>query len=280
MTQESREAPIVDAHAHIFTQDMPMAASAWHRPEYSFTAEDYLRTLDEHGVHFGVIAGISIFGYYNDYMLEKLRKYKRLRGTVNIPPTTERCVLEQMKQDGVIGIRLQLARRDELPNLDSEEYRLLFRRAADLDWHVHMVVEGRKWPGLLPPVEASGVKIVIDHFSHPEPDQGEQCEGYQAVLRSVEKGRTWVKLSAGYRLTWQHGVKKRDPRADELARRLARNLLYHAGPERLVWGSDCPFVGYEAAVTYRDTLNDLAEWVPDPAARGRMSETALKLYFG
>ena len=280
MTQELREAPIVDAHAHIFTQEMPMASSAWHKPDYSFTAEDYLRVLDEHGVHFGVIAGISIFGYYNDYMLEKLRKHKRLRGTVNIPPTTERHVLEQMKQDGVIGIRLQLARRKDLPNLDSEEYRLLFRRAADLDWHVHMVVEGRKWPELLPPVEASGVKIVIDHFGHPEPEKGEQCEGYQAVLRSVEKGRTWVKLSAGYRLTWLHGVKQRDPRADELARRLARNLLYHAGPERLVWGSDCPFVGYEAAVSYRDTLNDLAEWVPDAAARGKMSETALKLYFG
>ena len=280
MTQELREAPIVDAHAHIFTSDMPVSSSAWHKPDYSFTAEDYLRALDENGVHFGVIAGISIYGYYNDYMLEKLRKYKRLRGTVNIPPTTERYVLEQMKQDGVIGIRLQLARRDELPNLDSEEYRLLFRRAADLDWHVHLVVEGRKWPALLPAVEASGVKIVIDHFAHPEPEKGEKCEGFQAVLRSVEKGRTWVKLSAGYRLTWQHGVKQRDPRADELARRLARNLLYHAGPERLVWGSDCPFVGYEAAVSYRDTINDLAEWVPDAATRGKMSDTALKLYFG
>src|SRR4029079_15643206 len=113
MTQELPEAPIVDAHAHILTSHMPTASSAWHKPDYSFTAEDYLRVLDENGVHFGVIAGISIFGHYNDYMLEELRKYKRLRGTVNIPPTTERYVLEKMKQDGVIGIRLQLARRNE-----------------------------------------------------------------------------------------------------------------------------------------------------------------------
>jgi predicted TIM-barrel fold metal-dependent hydrolase len=279
MTQELREAPIVDAHAHIFTQDMPVAASAWHKPEYSFTAEDYLRTLDEHGVHFGVIAGISIYGYYNDYMLEKLRTYKRLRGTVNIPPTTERHVLEQMKRDGVVGVRLQLSRRKEIPDLDTEEYLLLFRRVADLDWHVHLVIEGPRWPALLPALEASGVKIVIDHFGHPDPEQAEHCAGFQAVLRSVEKGRTWVKLSAGYRLTWQHGQQHRDPRADELARRVAGKLLEHAGPERLVWGSDCPFVGHEAAVSYRDTLNDLATWVPDPAMRGRMSATALELYF-
>jgi len=200
--------------------------------------------------------------------------------SIDVPPTTERYVLEKMKEDGVIGVRLQLSRRKELPDLGSEEYQLLFRRVADLDWHVHLVVEGPRWPGLLPPLEASGAKIVIDHFGHPDPDKGENCEGFQSVLRSVEKGRTWVKLSAGYRLTWENGQKRRDPRADELARRIARKLLYHAGPERLVWGSDCPFVGHEASVSYRDTLNDLAGWVPDAAARGKMSDTALKLYFG
>jgi len=274
-----RDAPIVDAHAHIFTQDMPLGSSAWHRPEYGFTAEDYLRMLDEHGVHFGVIAGISIYGYYNDYMLEQLRKYKRLRGTVNIPPTTDRYVLERMKQDGIVGMRLQLTRRKELPDLASEDYRLLFRRVADLDWHVHVVVEGPHWPAVLKQLEPTGVKIVIDHFGHPDPQQGENCAGFQAVLRSVERGRTWVKLAAGFRLTWADGQKRRDPQADLLAARLARNLLQHAGPERLVWGSDCPFVGYEPFVSYRDTLNDFEAWAPDATTRRKMSDTALKLYF-
>jgi predicted TIM-barrel fold metal-dependent hydrolase len=274
-----RDAPVVDAHAHIFTRDMPLGASAWHKPDYGFTAEDYLRTLDEHGVHFGVIAGISIYGHYNDYMLEQLRKYKRLRGTVNVPPTTERYVLERMKQDGVVGIRLQLARRKELPDLAGEDYRLLLRRVADLDWHVHVVVEGPQWPQVLPKLEASGAKIVIDHFGHPDPREAENCAGFEAVLRSVEKGRTWVKLSAAYRLTWADGQKRRDPNADAIAGRAARKLLEHAGPERLVWGSDCPFVGHEASVTYRGTLDDLDSWAPDIVTRRKMSATALKLYF-
>jgi predicted TIM-barrel fold metal-dependent hydrolase len=276
----AHDAPIVDAHAHIFTKDMPLGASAWHAPDYGFTAEDYLRTLDEHGVHFGVIAGISIYGYYNDYMLEQLRKYKRLRGTVNVPPTTDRYVLERMKADGIVGVRLQLTRRKELPDLASEDYRLLLRRVADLDWHVHVVVEGQLWPTVLEKLEASGAKLVIDHFGHPDPRDAENCAGFQAVLRSVEKGRTWVKLSAGYRLTWAAlGQAQRDPRADEMARKLAGKLLEHAGPERLVWGSDCPFVGHEAAVSYRDTLDDLDAWVPDAVTRRKISATALKLYF-
>ena len=68
------EPPVVDAHAHIFTAEMPLADSAWTKPDYGFTAEDYLRVLDAHGVHFGVIAGISIYGQYNDYMIEALRR--------------------------------------------------------------------------------------------------------------------------------------------------------------------------------------------------------------
>ena len=75
------EPPVVDAHAHIYSASMPVSSSAWFRPGQAFTAEQYLAVLDAHGVHFGVIAGISIFGSYNDYMISQLRRYKRLRGT-------------------------------------------------------------------------------------------------------------------------------------------------------------------------------------------------------
>jgi predicted TIM-barrel fold metal-dependent hydrolase len=272
--------PVVDAHAHIFTPDMPLADSAWMKPAYAYTAEDYLKDLDAHGVHFGVIAGISIYGQYNDYMIEALRRHRRLRGTVNVPPTIDRYTLERMKADGVVGVRLQLSRRRQLPDLGGEDYRLLLRRVTDLDWHVHLALEGAQMPAVLPALEASGVRVVLDHFAHPDPSQGIGNAGFEAVLRSVQKGRTWVKLSAGYRLTWlstREGAP--DPRAMELARDAAAKLLREAGPERLVWGSDAPFVGHEQSLTYADTLAHFAEWVPDAGARRRMMDTALRLYF-
>lgn len=272
--------PVVDAHAHIFTPDMPVADSAWMRPDYGFTAEDYLAVLDAHGVHFGVIAGISIYGHYNDYMLESLRRHRRLRGTVNIDPATDRYTLERMKADGVVGVRLQLSRRRELPDLASEPYRLLLRRVADLDWHVHLAVEGPQMPAVLAQLEQSAARIVLDHFAHPDPVEGLDGPGFQAVLRSIARGRTWVKLSAGFRLTWQsRGSGVPDPVAMQLARAAASRLLAEAGPERLLWGSDCPFVGHESSLTYADALRSFAEWVPSAAARRRMSDTALRLYF-
>ncbi len=275
------EPPIVDTHAHIFTMDMPRSDSAWFEPQYGFTAEQYLALLDRHGIHFGVIAGISIYGLYNDYMIEQLRRYRRLRGTANVAATTDRYTLERMRSDGIVGIRLQLTRREELPNLASEEYRLLLRRLADLDMHVEVIVEGPRCPQVLELLEASGVKIVVDHFGHPDPLKGVRCAGFQAVLRSIERGRTWVKLSAGYRLTWaKAGQATRDTESLRLAQELAQSLLQNAGAERLLWGSDCPFVGHESAVSFDDTLEELARWVPDGHVRRRISDTALRLYFG
>lgn len=272
--------PVVDAHAHIFTPDMPVADSAWMRPDYGFSAEDYLAVLDAHGVHFGVIAGISIYGHYNDYMIESLRRHPRLRGTVNIDPSTDRYTLERMKGDGVVGVRLQLSRRRELPDLASEPYRLLLRRVADLNWHVHLAVEGPQMPAVLAQLEQSGARIVLDHFAHPDPVQGLDGNGFQAVLRSIARGRTWVKLSAGYRLTWQsQGSGTPDQVAMQLAQAAATRLLAEAGPERLLWGSDCPFVGHESSLTFADALRNFQEWVPSAAARRRMSDTALRLYF-
>jgi predicted TIM-barrel fold metal-dependent hydrolase len=280
MSAEMIDPPVVDAHAHIFKPDMPVADSAWMKPDYAFTAADYLKVLDAHSVHFGVIAGISIYGNYNDYMIDELRRQPRLRGTVNIDPATDRYTLERMKADGIVGVRLQLSRRKELPDLGSEVYRLLLRRVADLNWHVHLALEGRLLPAVLPALEASGVRVVLDHFGHPDPEQGVQNEGFQALLRSVDKGRTWVKLSAAYRLTWlgQHSGPP-DPKALALAQAAADRLVQVAGPERLLWGSDCPFVGHESSLTFGDTLRAFQQWVPSPQVRRKISDTALRLYF-
>lgn len=273
--------PVVDCHAHIFQQDMPLSSNAWTRTDYSFTADDYLALLDEYGIHFGVISGLSISGFYNDYMISELRKHKRLRGTAIVSPATDRYSLERMREDGIIGIRLQLARMTELPDFRSEEYNLLFRRVRDLDWHVHVAIEGPLLPPVLEALEESGVKVVIDHFGHPDPKLGVNCPGYKAILNTAERGNVWVKLSGGFRLlgtaAWRTDP---DGDADKIADTIADHLVANMGTERLLWGSDCPFVGYEGRITFDYALERLRRWAPRPEDRWRLSQTALKLYFG
>jgi predicted TIM-barrel fold metal-dependent hydrolase len=259
--------PVVDSHVHVFTARMPLVENPRHTPTYSFTAENLIETLDRHGVAMAVIAAASPWGDYNDYTIASLRKYPRLRGTVILPPTTEKIVLDEMKRDGVVGVRLSILTMKELPDFAGAEYRKFLARLADLDWHAHAHVDGVKLPQILPALEASGVKIVIDHIGRPGPNGSVNDEWFKAMLRSIEKGRTWVKLSAAYRF---------GSHVDSYA----RELVKQAGPERLLWASDCPFVGEEAHVTYQQTIDWLTACVPDPAARRKIiCDTPLRLYF-
>jgi predicted TIM-barrel fold metal-dependent hydrolase len=246
---------------------MPLIGTPRHRPTYSFTAENLCAKLDEHGVAMAVIAAASPWGDYNDYIIDSTRRNPRLRGTVIVQPTIERIVLEQMKRDGIVGVRLSFVSMSQIPDITTFEYRRLFKRLADLDMHVHPHIEGEKLPALLPLLEACGVKIVIDHVGRPDPKTGINGEGVNATLRSIEKGRTWVKLSAAYRL-------------GPVAADVAKHLVKQAGAERMLWASDCPFVGEENNITYQRTIDWLNACIPDAATRRKIyCDTPLRLYF-
>ena len=272
--------PLVDCHTHVFTADMPVAGGAWIRPDYSFTGADLIAAMDARGVHFSVVSGLSISGHYNDYMIDELRANRRLRGMAIVPPTVDRYTLERMQADGIVGIRLQLARRDSFEDFRGDDYRLLFRRVRDLGWHVQVAIEGLQLPPVLAALLESGANLVIDHFGHPDPVDPLNCPGFNAMVRAADTGRCWVKLSGGFRLAgtaaWQE-----DPDGDleQTAQIVAEALLARVGTERLLWGSDAPFVGYEKRIAYPDVLRTYRAWVPDAAQREEIDRTALRLYF-
>jgi predicted TIM-barrel fold metal-dependent hydrolase len=262
------DSPIVDSHAHVYTTDMPLSATAWHKPPADATIEQYIATLDQHGVKYAVLAAASLFDDYNDYSIEATRRHKRLRTTAIVKPTIDPYVMRMMKDDGVVGVRFQWRNVKDLPDITTPEYRKFFRRVRDLDWHVHINQTADKLAAPIATLQAAGVKLVIDHFGHPQRG-GVSCEGFQAMMRAIDKGRTWVKLSAGYRLE-----------SPQVAQDCARALLAHAGPERLLWGSDWPFAAFEDSMRYEQAIASFKQWIPDANVRRIISgETAFRLYF-
>jgi predicted TIM-barrel fold metal-dependent hydrolase len=263
------DAPLVDCHFHLYTPDMPLTATAWHHPASDATAEQFVEVMDTHGVGFGVIAAASLNGAYHDYTIRALRRYPRFRATINALPEMTFYEMERMKAEGVVGIRFVLSRWPTMPDLESPEYKRLLRRAADLDWHVHVLDNSPRLPGTIAAIEQYGVRLVIDHLGKPDPVAGVNCPGFKAVLASIERGRTWAKLSGGFRQT-----------SPDAARDYAHALIRVAGGERLVWGSDWPFAAFEDKVTYADTLAAFRDWVPDPLLRAQIGgDTPMRLYF-
>jgi predicted TIM-barrel fold metal-dependent hydrolase len=264
-----RPAPrIIDTHAHVFSMTMPLAEGAWHTPAAEADAEQYLHALDEHGVESGVLAGASISGTNNDYPLAACDRHPRLRTTVIVAPDCPLPALQDMARRGAVGVRFQLRNVARVPDFASVEYRGLLRHIAELGWHVQLHDDARRLPDYLPALEAAGVDVVVDHFGRPDLEDGIAGAGFQRLLRSIDGGRTWVKLSSAFRLG-----------SDDLVMQAATALIACAGPQRLMWGSDWPFAAFESRVTYTQVLNDLCTWVPDSVTRHRIAFDTPNLFY-
>ena len=267
----NKDYPLVDSHFHVWAKHMPRVGNAWHSDISEATIEQAIKVLDDHGVVFGVISAASLYGTYFDYMREALKAHKRLRATAIITPQTDIYQIERMKADGFVGIRLVRHHHDDVPDLETDDYRHMLKRVADVDWHVQIIEREHRMPALIATLNKCGIKkIVVDHLARMDNPQSINSECFKAVAAAVDRGNTWVKLSGGYRCN-------PTPAAAEP---FAQALVRLTGGDRLLWGSDWPFVGFEDKVKYQDTIDCLRQWVPDEHIRQKIwGQNPLKLYF-
>jgi predicted TIM-barrel fold metal-dependent hydrolase len=260
-SQPSSGAPIIDCHAHVYLKNMPLVPNATNVPEADHPPEQYLAVLKAAGVKYGVLTAPSFLGTDNSYLRAALRAFPQFRGTAIVDPTIDEATLTAMAKEGVVGIRFSLNRYPELPDLSSATYRKLFDKLGSLGLFIHLFVESSRIEKLLPPLLDSGVRLLLDHFGTTS-GSGVENSGLKAVQRAVGEGKAWVKFSAANR-TGGADVK-----------RLAKEYLAAGGPERVVWGSDWPWVGHPG-IKYQDTLTWFEEWVPDPNVRAAIGKTGM-----
>jgi predicted TIM-barrel fold metal-dependent hydrolase len=172
-----------------------------------------------------------------------------------------------MADQGVVGVRLQWRRTDEFPDLREEPYRTFLGRMAACGLHAELLAKGEQLPLLLPRFVETGVRIVLDHFGAPPRDPEARAAGMDAIERAAGQADIWVKISAGFRMPY------------EIAAEFTGRLLASIGPDRLLWGSDAPFVNHEDSASFNSALALYRRLVPNAATRQAIDEAALKLFF-
>lgn len=262
------EITAIDCHAHVMEVDRPLSPERHSAPKRNVYVEDYISVLDAHGIAHGLLTAPSFYGSDNTLLLEALAKQpERLRGTAIVEPTTTAAALEGMRQKGVCGIRLNWIKRKSLPGASSSEYQRLFSLVSDLGMHVEVFLEGELLESVLPHIRRNKLNVVLDHFGCPDPTTGLEGSAFREVLEAIGSGDTWVKLSAPYRL------RGADPQ------RYVDALRRAGGPERLLWATDWPWVGYEEVLTYQQCIDWIVAWIPDERARRTvLAETPQKLF--
>ena len=258
--------PFIDTHAHVFLRSLPMVENRRYTPGYDASVQRYLQVLTDNDIGCGVLIQPSFLGTDNAYLLDCLDLYPNaFRGVVVVPPDIADETLADMNQRGVVGVRFNTIGRD-VGEIGTAENRALLKRVAALGWHVEVQARGADIPAALGLLEGFDGHIVIDHFGLPDPRLGLRDPGFRRLLKEGEGGRTFVKLSAGYRC---QGL--------DVAP-LAGALLATLGPRRLLWGSDWPWTQFESGRTYPAIAAALARWLPDLAALDQIDQAASGLF--
>jgi predicted TIM-barrel fold metal-dependent hydrolase len=235
----------IDAHSHVFIRGLKTAMDARYVPHYDAAWQTLLALAEQNGVGRAVILQPSFLGFDNTYLLDALRaRPDRFRGVPWISPSIDVSAAEweEMARLGVRGLRFPIY---GLPTPHWPAYTDMLAEALRRDWPIHLYVESRRLPEMLPLLLDAGHKVVIPHFGMFDRKLGPLRDpGFELLLEKASTGRVWVVLSGAYRV----GL--------ERARPAAPLLLTAFGPGRLLWGGDWPHTDtdLDRTTTYAKTL--------------------------
>lgn len=255
-----------DAHLHVCGPEsrFPYAAERIYTPPDALLPS-YLDVAAALGIERIVIVQPSVYGTDNAAMLDALKACPLpCRGVAVIDEGVHEATLGAWHAAGVRGVRVNIVdTKDRHASLNLRAIERIARKIAPLGWHLELLAHVDDFPDLDSRLGDLPVDLVFGHLGYTRNGTTERHPGFRALLRLIDRGRCWVKLTGPYRLTTTDF-----PYAPTA--RLAAALL-GAAPERLVWGSDWPHVMLEGVMPNDGALLELLSvWVSDSALRRRI----------
>ncbi len=169
--------------------------------------------------------------------------------------------LNALHAGGIRGIRLHLLigklhTWDDVPAMAAQ--------VQHLGWHIELQMDGRDLAEREALLAALPGQVVIDHIGKFREPVAPDHPSFRALLRLVERGNCWVKISGAYETS-----KSGPPDYADVAP-LAHTLVA-AAPERMVWASNWPHPSAHGARPDDATLmQTLLTWMGDAATRRRI----------
>jgi predicted TIM-barrel fold metal-dependent hydrolase len=272
MTQDA----LVDCQAHIIDPArFPLAAPRGYKPrsDESGTREELAAILDAQGIRHAVLVQLSGYGTDNAPLLDAMAAYPgRFKAIGVVDPAISDRELEALDAAGMVGVRFNLVSY-EPDALMRPDARQLLQRLKAMGWFAQVYADDTQWPVAAEILKTSGVQVLVDHFGIRDIRRGVGDAGFQSVLALGREGVATVKLSSAFRVSRQpSGYDDLDP--------FVERLLPAFGIERVLWGSDWPFIHVPRKPVYDDTRAPLPRWLPDVDDRYRVLAANPQRLFG
>lgn len=254
--------PKVDCHCHVLDPNQfAYAPDVAYRPagQETGSASYFAHVLEAYGVKHALLVGPnSGYGTDNRCLLDAIAHGQgRFKGIAVVPNDASALQLQELKAQGIVGIAFNFA----LHGLDHyADIGPLLDRLAALDLFVQVQVDQAQLKALAPRLNDCGARLLVDHCGRPSVGEGISGDGFAALLRLADGGKTTIKLSGFAKFSGQAY-----PFSDMQA--YTRALLDAFGPDHCVWASDWPFLRAPQRLDYGPLLQLFAQTVPDATMR-------------
>ena len=254
-----------NAHVHVFgpRERFPYAPDAPFTPATDAPKEMLYALNDRLGLERCVVVQSTCHGHDNrateDAVTGRPDSY---RGIALLPTDASGAELRRLDGAGFRGVRFNF-----MGHLGSgapmAEVLALAARIAPLGWHLQIHGDPRLLTDLAADLLRSPVPVVIDHMGRIDASLGLDQPHFRALLKLLEDGRFWVKVSGSERASRQG-----PPYADAVP--FARTLVAEHG-DRTLWGTDWPHPNLSGPMPDDAALVGLlADIAPSEADRQRL----------
>jgi 2-pyrone-4,6-dicarboxylate lactonase len=273
-----------DCHMHVFGDPVRYPYSADRRnsppadPLEKFL-DDYLALARRLGIERMVFVQPSTYGRDNSCMVDAMKQLgSNVRGIVDIDASTSETELDRLHEAGVRGVRINAGP----PNrpVDSTLIPKVLPRLARMDsvcaeigWQLDLLGPCWLYEEMHDTLKTLKSSFTVAHFGMFRGQNGADSPEFKRFLGLLQQGerRCWVKLTAPYRIA--------SPPLYEDAVPIARALIERA-PDRVIWGSDYPFLSHADRVNAVGLFNLIPAWAPDESLRRQLLVDNPRKLFG
>ena len=258
-----------DTHMH-FYDGLTSAKPGTPNPG-RYTVPMYREMQEKLGLERVIVVQPNAYACDNTVTLKSIDEIgESAKGVAVVQPDVSEQELERLTRGRICAVRIMTLHGGTL-GFDVMDQ--VVARVHPFGWHANIQLDGRELPKYEAQIKRLPGKFVIDHtgkFLEPvSPDH----EAFKSLLRLVDTGRCWVKLSAPYETS-----KSGAPSYADVGR-LAKALVKHA-PERMLWASNWPHPSVRPHVPDDvELLELLADWAPDEGVRRKiLADNPAELY--
>ena len=252
-----------DSHIHVYGDPVQFPSLPVHGREMEpHFLDGYIAVREALSLSRTVIIQTPHYDTDNSSMLHSIASLglENARGVAVTQPGVTEAELETLHAGGVRGLRfgIELARGMRPAHLETVAVRI-----APLGWHIQYRSTEQDLPELSERLLALPVDVVVDHIGSIPPEFGTDHPAFVALLRMLETGRCWLKLSAAYQLSKMGAPYYSDYQT------FARALI-PAAPERMICGTNWPHPKVDFMPDDADLLETLLDWADAEAMRHKV----------